>query len=106
MLILKLTRAEIAEKNACADGLALFDEIAPDGLIETEWTPLHALWLAAGSPGYAGWLREVGLVPAVYLRYANLRYANLRGADLSDADLSGADLSDADLRGAIGYTPA
>jgi hypothetical protein len=122
---LRLRRAVLESHEACADGLALFDAIATDGVVEVEWTPLAMTWIAVAHPGFAGWLRWRGLTPAslacanlygadleganlygANLGGADLRGANLEGASLRGANLYGAGLRDADLRGAIGYTPA
>jgi uncharacterized protein YjbI with pentapeptide repeats len=52
-----------------------------------EWTMLHAVWLRAQYPSFAGWLQYKGLIPIANLRGANLRGANLYGADLCGANL-------------------
>jgi len=114
-----LHRATLQAHGACSEGMDLFDEICAlqerVNSVEVLLTPLAALMLSTCYPGFAGWLREEGLLPTTYLRganlsdanlrganlsYANLSCANLRGANLSDADLSDADLSDANLSGA------
>jgi len=110
-----ITRAELVEHQACADGLDMYDAIArelgtPDR-ITIEWSPLAWLWLGS----HAKWLhdREIAPMPSfaradlrganldgAYLRGANLSGAYLCGAYLRGAYLSGANLSDANLRGA------
>jgi uncharacterized protein YjbI with pentapeptide repeats len=106
MITLTLTTQDLERHNACPPAMTLFSVLTEGrGSITVEWTPLHALWLAAAHPAYAGWLVERGLVPAISLTRANLTRANLTGANLTganlgDADLRGGDLSDADLRGA------
>ena len=120
MIIVRITEAELVARRACDDGhtsgMALFREIAAGrDFVEVEWTPLAAVWLAVGAPGFCGWLRERGLIPVAQLQYADLQSAylqranlrgadlqraNLRGAQLQGADLQRADLQDADLRGA------
>jgi len=51
---------------------------------------VHQIWAAATIPSFLGWLVDVGLVPPVHGRNAQLSGADLSGADLSGADLSGA----------------
>ena len=109
-ITLTLLRADLEAEDACEDGLALYDELS-DGAesITLEWTLLAQLWLARDCE-HAGWLRDVGLIPAVsapgaylggaYLGGAYLGGAYLRGADLGGAYLRGAYLRGADLRGA------
>ena len=96
VVTVSLTRADLLATKpepACAEGLALFDAIAPSGSISVVWTPTHAVWLACAYPSFSGWLVGQRLIP-------NLRNADLSNADLSGAYLSGAYLSDADLSGA------
>jgi len=113
-----ITREELKEKEACIEGLALFDKLAIDGKLELSTTQNAEHVLRNGGHVYWEWLRENFATPSLYhanLSGANLHGANLHGADLSDAYLRDANLSDADLRDAnlhgadlsdaIGYTP-
>lgn len=98
-----ISHKELKQKDACDDGLELFESIVPRGTWEGEWTILHSLMIAANSK-FLGWLEGRQVVPCALvgadLCYANLRGANLCYANLSGADLRGADLSDANLSGA------
>jgi uncharacterized protein YjbI with pentapeptide repeats len=107
MITVTITRAQLVDLDACAEGLCLFDAVAAlHGNLDEitiEWTQLSEVWFAVS--GFAGWAREHGVVPQLslrgaYLRGAYLRGANLGGADLREANLSGADLRGANLRGA------
>ena len=104
MIIVRLTRAELVQADACEEGLELFDDVAEmagtPGELTVEWTSLAAVWLVSVEPDFAGWLYRVGLLPQISLSGADLRGAYLRGADLRGAYLRGADLRGADLRGA------
>jgi hypothetical protein len=109
VIVVEIRRAELDAREACREGLRLFDAIAglagTPGLLCVEWSPLAQVWLGAAGPLFAFWLYEQGLVPQVSLRGADLggadlRGAYLRGAYLGAADLGGADLGGADLRGA------
>ncbi len=99
-----LSRDELVSRDACSNGLALFDSIAAmqgrSKKIRLVWNALSCVWLAATPGGFLSWLWEQGLVPMASLRRAHLSGANLSGAYLSGADLSRADLSGADLSGA------
>ena len=125
--VLTLRRAELVAARACAEWLAVFDEIcAMRGADAAPWvrrggvsrrdperlrielTPLAQLWMARDARDAAAWLRDKGVLGPVYapylraegidLRAADLRGADIRGADLRGADLSGAYLSGADIR--------
>lgn len=104
MISVTITREQLTDRRACGSGLALFDDIAPEGVLHIpEWTPLHDLWLAAS--GHAAWLIWQRLVPIANLEHHNLRSlplarAQLRYACFREADLRSADLTDADLEGA------
>ena len=113
-----ITREELKEKEACIEGLVLFDKLAIDGKLELSTTQNAEHVLRNGGHVYWEWLRENFATPSLYhanlrganlsgadLSGANLRDANLRDADLRDADLHGANLHGADLSDAIGYTP-
>ena len=127
--VLTLRRTDLVAARACAEWLAVFDEICalrgderaplvrrggvslrdPERL-RVALTPLAQLWMARDARGAVTWLREQGVLGPVFaprlraegidLRGADLRGANLRGADLRGAYLSSADLSSADLCGA------
>jgi uncharacterized protein YjbI with pentapeptide repeats len=83
--------------NACAEGIALWRLIAEQSKrskkgelrVKCTWTLLHQLWFATAYPSFYGWMRNVGLVPQISMRDANLGGANLRSADLRGADLGG-----------------
>ena len=122
--VLTLRRAELVAARACAEWLAVFDEIcalrgadaAPwvrrggvsrrdPGRLRIELTPLAQLWMARDARGAVTWLREQGVLGPVFAPRLRAEGIDLRGADLRDAYLSGADLRganlrDADLRGA------
>jgi uncharacterized protein YjbI with pentapeptide repeats len=100
MIIVKLKRSELRAAGACQAGVEFFNSIATEGVWRSEWTPLHAVWLAVARPRDAAWLIGNGMVPWANLSGADLSGANLYGADLSGADLSGANLSGASLSGA------
>jgi hypothetical protein len=86
-----ITRDGLVRHDACAGGLDLFDRIAPSGRLEiAEWTPLHAVWLAAAEPSHCGWLTSEGVIPSANLADANLVRANLSYANLVRANLAGA----------------
>ena len=122
--MLTIRRADLVAAGACAEWLAIFDEIcalrgddrAPlvrrgdvsrrdPTRLRIELTPLTQLWMARDARGAVSWLRSKGVLgpvfaprlqaPGVDLRSADLYGADLRGADLSGADLSGANLSGA-----------
>ena len=101
-------QAKRGRPEACANGLALFRQIAtmskrsPSGKlrIKVKWTRLHQLWAATVYPEFYAWLREEGLAPQISMRSANLRIADLRSANLGGANLGGANLYSADLGGA------
>jgi len=101
VIVIRLTEASLRDKDACADGIALWREIAKAQdevrvasgkrprkvpCVRVEWTPLAAVWLAVGFPGFAGWLRDVGLVPTSFASWANLSRADLSGAWRYDSD--------------------
>ena len=98
-------QAKRGRPEACANGLALFRQIAtmskrsPSGKlrIKVKWTRLHQLWAATVYPEFYAWLREEGLAPQISMRSANLRIADLRSANLGGANLGGADLGGANL---------
>ena len=117
--VLTLRRADIVAAGACAEWLAIYDDVcrlrgddhAPwvrrggvsrrdPSRLRVELTPLAQVWLARNGREALGWLRDRGLMGAPSLARADLRGADLSGAYLSRADLSGAYLSGADLRGA------
>ncbi|MBK9263087.1 MAG: pentapeptide repeat-containing protein [Polyangiaceae bacterium] len=58
---------------------------------------VHQLWMATAYPQFMAWLIEVGLMPCVNGRGANLYGANLYGANLYGANLYGANLYGANL---------
>ena len=118
-IIIRLTEADLVAKRACDDGprsgMALWRELsaAQDEArakagkrkrkvpcVRVEWTPLAAVMLSKGHPGFCSWLRDNGLIPYADLRSADLRSADLRSANLRSADLRSADLTSADLRSA------
>ena len=96
-IIVSLSRSELLSFNPCKEGLDLFDQIAPSGSIEIEWTDLHAVWLVKATQ-FGPWLDQKGLIPP--LRSVNWKKADLSGAYLFRADLTGANLTGADLTGA------
>jgi uncharacterized protein YjbI with pentapeptide repeats len=107
-----LHRADLVERRACEEGLALFDEFAAaQGRRQSLRIPLAGLLWAACDPrtrSFLGWAQDKSLLPRVSalgadLRSASLAGANLRSADLRSADLEGADLTDAYLEGADLY---
>ncbi len=121
--ILTLRRTDLVAAEACAEWLAVFDEIcalrgddrAPlvrrGGVarrdptrLRIELTPLAQVWLSLPLTDRAGsawaWLRSRGVVGSVSAPGANLYGANLYGADLGGANLYGANLGGANLRGA------
>jgi uncharacterized protein YjbI with pentapeptide repeats len=105
--MITITRKQLTDLDACADGLAYFDTIAPDGTLAFKWTPLAQAWLAVDAGKWVRWAREHNILP-----YADLSGADLSGADLSyailrDAVLSGANLRGADLNACVpwGITP-
>ena len=122
--VLTLRRAELVAARACAEWLAVFDEICalrgderaplvrrggvslrdPERL-RVALTPLAQLWMARDARGAVTWLREQGVLgpvfaPRLRAEGIDLRGADLRGANLRGADLCAAYLRDADLRGA------
>ena len=118
--VLTLRRAELVAARACAEWLAVFDEICalrgderaplvrrggvslrdPERL-RVALTPLAQLWMARDARGAVTWLREQGVLGPVFAPRLRAEGIDLRGADLRDAYLSGADLRGADLRGAL-----
>lgn len=118
-VVVHLSRQTILDRQACAEGLDLFDELCAmqgtPGSLAVEWTPLAALLLTATEPSFTLWLNGQNLIPPpdlsghdlsgmdlsrLNLMRANLRGTNLRGANLRGSYLFGADLTDADLRDA------
>ena len=110
MINVKITRDELRQHNACANGMALFESIVAlqghkRSIYIRDWTPLHMVWCASAYPGFWQWCRDLNIVPQVTLTRANLTRAyltgaNLTGAYLTGANLTGADLTDAYLTGA------
>lgn len=93
---IRITRESLEFHSACNSGLEIFDHLANEtGVLEFEWSPLAALWLAVEYPDEARWLHQRGLIPP-----ANLRNCVLQGLDLRGAYLVGAWLDGADFRGA------
>ena len=101
MIRVVLHGSELRSKGACREGMDLFTSIAPKGVWESDWTILHALWLAQVYPSHSRWLIDNGLIPSICYVRADLSGAVLSGADLRNAVLSGADLSGAVLSGAV-----
>ena len=104
MISIIIYRRELEALNACPTGLGFFEWLCHEqGRHESvyfrEWTPLHAVWLAANCPD-AWWLVEKGLVPRASLDGASLYGASLYGASLDGANLYGANLYGANLDGA------
>ena len=95
--IVRLSRSELKSFNPCPSGLALFDQIAPSGSIEIEWTDLHAAWVVKATQ-FGPWLDQNRLIPP--LRLVNWKKADLSGVYLKGADLNGADLTGVNLAGA------
>ncbi len=106
MISVSIWRKTLVRRNACADGLALFDAIAAqqpandkrrlERIRIRNWTPLHGLWAWIDAARFAQWCEARQIIPR-----ADLTYADLSGADLSGANLSRANLSRSDLSGAI-----
>ncbi len=94
--VITLFRSHLVEAKACAEGLAMFDEYAAlqgrSRSLRLTWA--HMLWAASDvrSRGFVTWAQEMGLLPRLSLRGANLYGANLYGANLYGANLGGADL--------------
>jgi uncharacterized protein YjbI with pentapeptide repeats len=101
MIGVRITRQELISCNACIQGIALFDRIAPSEILEiAEWTALHTLWLAVLEPSHYKWLTWNGIIPRANLACADLRSANCTGADFTGANLVCADLRSANCTGA------
>lgn len=107
--VIYLLRRDLVVRQACAEGLALFDELAAlqgrKRSLRLTWA--HLLWLAtdARSRECVAWAQRESLLPRLGLAFADLRgadleYAYMRCADLSGADLYAANLRDANFRGA------
>ncbi len=120
MIKITITRTELEEHKACAEGLDYFDSIAKDGVLELDWSVETQVKCAVEACAWINWAQDKNILPRSNLRGANLPRsnlggANLRGADLEGAYLEGAYLEGADLRGAylgganlegvIGYEP-
>jgi hypothetical protein len=110
MLTLTITRDDLDRLGACADGLAMFDQLKtgqddvralrnlkPRRALRLRWGLLEQVWIAVSYPEFAGWLLDVGIVPPVYGRRADLYGANLDGANLYGANFTRADLARANL---------
>ena len=102
MINVKITRDELRQHNACANGMALFESIVAlqghkRSIYIRDWTPLHMVWCASAYPGFWQWCRDLNIVPQVTLTRANLTRAYLTGANLTGAYLTGANLTGADL---------
>ncbi len=102
MISICLSLSELIVRDACDEGVALFEAIAGDAdeIYIEEWTPLHAVWIRVVYPSFARWLEQDDLIPSASLSGADLRGADLRNAELYRADLRGADLRNAYLRDA------
>jgi hypothetical protein len=111
MITVTIHRETLEHHRACAEGLALYDQIAAlqpesdtrrDRRIKiANWTRLHSIWpYVAGYSGFARWLEAQGIIPRADFSGADLSHVNLHGADLSGANLSYANLSRANLHGA------
>ena len=114
---IRITRESLEFHSACNSGLKTFDHFTNEtGVLELQWSPLAALWLATSYPDEVRWLHQRGLIPPANLRHCRLRGldlrgaylvgawldgADFRGADLSSADLSFAHIDTADFRGAV-----
>ena len=86
-----ITREELEAADACEEGLAWFDSIAPDGIWSGDWTHQQQIALATGAGrAYAQWAMGAHLLPAYNLTGANLTDARLKGAYLKGANLTGA----------------
>ena len=108
----KLTLEEVSdpELNACSPGIEWFNSIAPDGVIESDWTTATQIEWLLKAPAWVSWAMHNSLLPMLPMSGADLQGANLQGADLRGADLQEADLrranlqeaylSETDLRGA------
>jgi uncharacterized protein YjbI with pentapeptide repeats len=113
-IIIRIRRVDLIEKDACPEGLKLFDAIAQmqgnPKRVRMRWSQLAQAWLMSAYPSFASWLVNQGMIPranlsranlfGANLSYANLSYANLSYANLSYANLSYANLSYANLSGA------
>ncbi len=113
MITVTIQRKDLEKADACGGGLGLFDSIkaladeqrkaegkAARKGVTIRWSRLHALWLATAYPEYSRWLIDMGIVPAISFRGANLDGANLIRANLYGANLDGANLIRANLDGA------
>ena len=115
-----IRESELLQLDACGEGMSLYDDVfALQGgvhvvvrlrsgkrvvrlrldRIALRMDVLGQLWLARDCD-HVGWLRDVGMIPAVSAPDANLSSANLYGANLQGANLSDANLSSANLYGA------
>ena len=94
--IYQTSLAELRERHACLEGMALAESIADSaGRVTFELTPLAWVWLESAGRRWATWLG----IQAPSLAGADLARANLEGANLHNANLEGANLRDADLYG-------
>jgi uncharacterized protein YjbI with pentapeptide repeats len=105
MITITITRKQLTSLDACAEGLAYFDSIAPEGTLAIDWSVATQIKLAVEAHRWIWWAREHNIIPinnlaGAYLRGANLACANLRGANLDGAILINANLAGANLRGA------
>src|ERR1051325_2972963 len=107
MISVTISRAELQEKLACDEGMALFESVLAlcdpksrekGRIYIKEWTPLHDVWIRLSR--FSAWLEGRRIIPRAYLYGAYLYGVNLYGAYLYGADLYGANLYGADLGGA------
>ena len=89
MINVKITRDELRQHNACANGMALFESIVAlqghkRSIYIRDWTPLHMVWCASAYPGFWQWCRDLNIVPQVTLTRANLTRAYYPYGDLPD----------------------
>src|SRR5690606_30205424 len=98
MITVTIHRKTLERHGACAEGRALYDQIAasqPESdarrsrrIKIANWTRLHSIWpYAAGYSAFARWLEERGIIPRVDFSGANLSHVSLSCANLSRADL-------------------
>ena len=99
---MKLTITELQNKEACIEGIELFERFFPEGFDLSKLTLEYQIKILTKTrlKQYWGWAVGNRLIPALSMNDANLTGANLTGADLTGAYLYRANLTGANLTGA------
>jgi len=91
---MRITKEFLESESACADGVAAFCAMFPDGFDLSEWTREKQIEIVKSDlRQFLGWAFSTGVVPLWSMQGASLDGANLDGASLFGASLFGASLN-------------